>query len=651
MSEQQQSLSFLNLPEAKLLEEALAAEMKLLEGALTAEMKLLEGVLAASGQQQLTFKPSDVKLPDVTTLVENFSRIIEHSQHLLQEFIRKQIEGEIPFRFPDPVIVAKSFLEMFPKLMADPNKLLQAQAEFWQDYLKMWQTASRRLLGEKVEPALQPDPGDKRFKDAVWAENAVFDFIKQSYLLVARNLHRLFTSVEGLDPKTAEKIDFYTRQFVDALSPTNFALMNPQVIKATLESGGENLIKGLANMLEDLDRGKGRLRIKQTDMDAFELGRNLAVTPGKVIYQTELMQLLQYQPTTEQAYQRPLLIIPPWINKFYILDLQPKNSLVKWATDQGFTVFIVSWVNPDEKLAEMDFEHYMSEGTLAALDAINKATGEKEINAIGYCIGGTLLFCTLAYMAAKNDQRIKSAAAFTTMLDFSRVGEMSVFIDEEQFAHLDKGMARKGYLEGYHMSGVFNLMRANDLIWSFVVRNYLLGQEPFPFDLLYWNADATRMPKAMHSFYLRNMYLKNKLKEPGAISFLGVPLDLGRIKIPVFFLSAKEDHIAPWKSTYAGTRLPNGPVTFVLGESGHIAGVVNPPAAKKYGYWTNDKLYPTPEEWLDTATHHEGSWWLHWLEWIKQYTGPLVPARVPGDGELTPLEDAPGSYVKVPGVD
>ncbi|MFO1428956.1 MAG: class I poly(R)-hydroxyalkanoic acid synthase [Candidatus Competibacteraceae bacterium] len=650
MNEPIKTLGFLDLPETKLLEDTLMAEMKLFEGALGAEMKLLEGALEASAHQW-PFQLSEFKPPDAGKLAENFSKIITHSQHLIQEYLRKQFEGEIPFRIPDPGIVAKAFLNMFPKLVADPAKIVQAQANFWQEYLNMCQIATRRLLGEKLEPAVKPAPGDKRFKDPVWAENAVFDFIKQSYLLVAHNIYRLFTGVEGLDPKTAEKIDFYTRQFVDAISPTNFALTNPQVVKTTLETGGENLVKGLANLLDDLERGKGRLRIKQTKLETFELGRNLAVTPGKVIYQTELMQLLQYNPVTEQVYQRPLLIIPPWINKYYILDLQPKNSLVKWATEQGFTVFVVSWVNPDERLAEINFEDYMAKGTLAALDAIKQATGEDEINAVGYCIGGTLLFCTLAYMTTKNDTRIKSATAFTTMLDFTHVGEMSVFIDEEQFAHMDRGMARKGYLEGYHMAGVFNLMRSNDLIWSFVVKNYLLGQEPFPFDLLYWNSDCTRMPKAMHAFYLRNMYLHNRLRNPGGVTFLGVPLDLGKIETPAFFLSAKEDHIAPWKGTYAGTHLVGGPVQFVLGESGHIAGVVNPPAAKKYGYWTNDRLPATPEEWFETATHHEGSWWTHWLEWVKPYAGPRVPARVPGDGALTPIEDAPGAYVKVPGVD
>lgn len=613
------------------------------------EIKLLEAALARSlERQQSTFKTSDVRVPEATKLAENLSTIAERSQKLVQEFINKQAQGEIiPFTIPDPGIVGNAFLEMTQKLLANPEKLMQAQATFWQDYLHMWQIASRRALGEDIEPAITPDPGDKRFKEPEWADNAIFDFIKQSYLLTSRSLYHLFTNVEGLDEKTAEKVDFYTRRITDAMSPTNFALTNPQVIRTTFASGGENLINGLSNLLEDLDRGKGRLHIKMTDMDAFELGKNIATTPGKVIYQTELMQLIQYSPNTEQVFERPLLLVPPWINKFYILDLQPKNSFVKWAVEQGFTVFVISWVNPDEELAETGFENYLSQGTLAALDAIEKATGVRHVNCIGYCIGGTLLFSTAAYLAAKQDDRIASVTGFTTMLDYEKVGELSVFIDEEQFTHVDKGMEDKGYLEGFHMAGVFSLMRANDLIWAFVVRNYLLGQAPFPFDLLYWNADSTRMPKAMHSFYLRNMYLHNKLKDPGSLSFLGQPIDLGKIKTPVYFLSAKEDHIAPWSSTYAGTQLVGGPVTFVLGESGHIAGVINPPETGKYSYWTNEKLPKSPDKWAKGASQHEGSWWLHWLEWVKQYSGPQVPARIPGDGALAPLEDAPGSYVRV----
>src|SRR5208282_4636848 len=356
----------------------------------------------------------------------------------------------------------------------------------------------------------------------------------------------------------------------------------------TVDSGGENLVNGLKHVLEDLDRGKGRLMIKMTDLDAFKVGVNIAVTKGKVVFQNALMQLIQYEPLSDKAQRRPLLIIPPWINKYYILDLRPDNSFIKWAVEQGHTVFVISWVNPDEKLAQKQFEDYMLEGPLAALDAIEKATGEREVNVIGYCLGGTLLAATLAYMAVKKDDRFKSATYFVTMVDFAEAGELSVFIDEEQLSALEERMREHGYLEGSAMATTFNMLRANDLIWSFVVNNYLLGKDPFPFDLLYWNSDSTRMPAAMHSFYLRKMYLENRLVEPGGITLGGVPIDLGRVTLPVFILSTREDHIAPWKTCYVGTQLFSGPVKFVLAASGHIAGVVNPPDAHKYCHWTNE---------------------------------------------------------------
>ncbi len=591
---------------------------------------------------------SEAKLPNLERLVMNLARIIERSQQLVRRFISNQLDKDINFHIPDPDIVSKAFVELGRRMLAEPDTLVNAQIDFWRDWMMLWQTAIQQATGQTTEPFIKPDPNDKRFKDKAWSEIFIFDFIKQSYLLVARHLHRTVISVEGLDAKTAHKVDFFTQQFIDAMSPTNFAMTNPQVIKATLESGGENLLRGLANLLDDLERGEGKLRIKMSRPDVFELGVNIAVTPGKVIYQTELMQLIQYQPTTATVYQRPLLIIPPWINKFYILDLRPDNSFVRWATDQGFTVFVTSWVNPDERLQEVDFDTYISDGILAALDAITKATGESQINAIGYCIGGTLLCSTLAYLSVKNDHRIISATCLTTLLDFSDVGQMAVFVDEEQFHHVAKGMEIKGYLDSYHMAGVFNMLRANDLIWHFVINNYLMGKEPFPFDLLYWNADTTRMPKRMHRFYLRHMYLDNKLRVPGGIVLLGTRIDLGKIKVPMYFLSAKDDHIAPWKSTYANTHLVGGEVRFVLGASGHIAGVVNHPNAKKYNYWTNETLPYVPDEWLQSAIAHQGSWWPDWLAWIQTYAGSkTIPARIPGDGELTPIEDAPGSYVKV----
>jgi polyhydroxyalkanoate synthase len=430
------------------------------------------------------------------------------------------------------------------------------------------------------------------------------------------------------------------------MAPTNFALTNPEVLRTTIESGGENLLKGLSNLLDDLERGKGKLAIKMTDMEAFKVGENIAVTPGKVIFQTDLMQLLQYSPTTETVARRPLLIIPPWINKFYILDLRERNSFIKWAVGEGHTVFVVSWVNPDERLAEKTFDDYMLEGPLAALDAIEKATGEKEVNVVGYCLGGTLLACTLAYMATKKDERFVSATFLTTMVDFVEAGELSVFIDEEQLAALEERMQVKGFLEGRDMATTFNMLRANDLIWSFVVNNYLLGKDPFPFDLLYWNADSTRMPAAMHSFYLRQMYQENKLSK-GEITLLDTRIDLAKIKQPVFILSTREDHIAPWKSTYVATQLYKAPTKFCLSASGHIAGVVNPPAAGKYCYWTNDKLPKSPDAWLEGATQRAGSWWTEWQNWVKAFAGGKRPARRPGDGKLKPIEDAPGSYVLV----
>jgi polyhydroxyalkanoate synthase subunit PhaC len=594
----------------------------------------------------------EVKLPDPVELSRMMGKIAEQSQRLVADFLAKQQNGggNNGLGMSDPLNIGQAFLDMTARMMANPAQLVEAQISLWRDYMALWQTAAKRMLGEPAEPVIKPSPEDRRFKDALWDESYVFDFIKQSYLLTARWMQSTVRKVEGLDDKTAKKVDFYTRQFADAMAPSNFALTNPEVLRATLESGGENLVKGLSNLLADLERGKGELSIKMTDMEAFKVGENIAVTPGKVVYQNDLMQLIQYAPTTEKVLKRPLLIMPPWINKFYILDLREKNSFIKWAVAQGHTVFVISWVNPGEELADKSFEDYMTEGPFAALDAIKAATGEDKVNVIGYCLGGTLLSAALAYMATKGDERFASATFFTTMVDFKEAGELSVFIDEEQLAALEERMSEKGYLEARAMATTFNMLRANDLIWSFVVNNYLLGKDPFPFDLLYWNADSTRMPAAMHSFYLRQMYQENKLSA-GEIKLLGTKIDLTKIKLPVFILSTREDHIAPWKSTYAATQLYKGPVRFTLAASGHIAGVVNPPAAQKYSHWTNDKNPPTPEEWLKTAKEKPGSWWPEWHDWVRQHGGGEVAARKPGNGKLKPIEDAPGSYVKVKGSD
>jgi polyhydroxyalkanoate synthase len=587
----------------------------------------------------------EIKLTDPVEMSQKMANIAERSQKLVTDFLERQ-GGKTDTNL-DPLNVGSAFLEMTAHMMTDPVKLMQAQMNLWQDYMNLWQSTARRMMGQDSDPVIAPETGDRRFKHESWDENQLFDFIKQSYLLSARWMQSTVKDVEGLDTKTAKKVDFYTRQFVDAMAPSNFVMTNPEVLQATLESKGENLVNGLDNLLKDLERGKGKLAISMTDQDAFELGKNIAVTPGKVVYQNDLMQLIQYEPTTEKVYKRPLLIIPPWINKFYILDLREKNSFVKWAVGEGFTVFVISWVNPDRELAQKSFEDYMTEGPLAALDAIEKATGEKDANVIGYCLGGTLLACTLAYMETKKDKRVKSATFFTTMTDFTEAGELGVFIDEEQLTALEEKMSKSGYLEGAHMATTFNMLRANDLIWSFVVNNYLLGKDPFPFDLLYWNADSTRMPAAMHSFYLRKMYQENLLVEPGGITLKGVPIDLTKIKTPAFMLSTKEDHIAPWASTYAATQLFSGPLRFVLAASGHIAGVVNPPAANKYNYWTNDKNPKDPEDWLKSAKAHPGSWWPEWVKWAGKFGGDKIEARQPSDGKLKVIEDAPGSYAAV----
>jgi polyhydroxyalkanoate synthase len=588
----------------------------------------------------------EVKLPDPVEMSRAMARIAERSQRIVTEFLSRQASEGLSGP-SDPFNLGQAFLEMTAKMIADPAKMMQAQMSLWHDYMTLWQRTTQKLLGQESDAVIAPAKDDRRFKDAAWDENTVFDYIKQSYLLTARWLQATVNDVDGLDDRNAKKVDFYTRQFVDAMAPSNFVLTNPEVLRTTIESGGENLVKGLENMLKDLERGKGQLRISMTDYDAFQVGKNIAVTPGKVVYRNELIELIQYTPTTAEVYKRPLMIVPPWINKFYIMDLREKNSFLKYAVDQGYTVFVMSWVNPDEKLANKSFEDYMVDGPLASLDVIKKITGEDEVSSVGYCLGGTLLASTLAYMATKGDDRIKNATFFTTMLDFAEAGELSVFIDEEQISMLEDQMSKRGFLDGSQMATTFNMLRANDLIWSFVVNNYLLGKDPFPFDLLYWNSDSTRMPAAMHSFYLRNMYQHNKLIQNGGITLKGVPIDLTKVKTPSYFLSAREDHIAPWKSTYSGTQFFTGPVKFVLAASGHIAGVINPPAGNKYCFWTNPKLPKNPDAWLQAATQTPGSWWNDWSAWVSKQAPEKVPARTPGSADCPAIEDAPGSYVKI----
>ncbi len=593
-----------------------------------------------------------MNLPNPAEMAKTYAEVAQRASRLITHFIEKKAKDGVNAP-ADELGVAKAFMDLSSRLLANPYKMAQTQMNMMWDYFSLWQNTSMKMMGMPgSHPVAAPKKGDNRFKDEEWEEHFMFDFVKQSYLITARHLHDTVCCTEGLDEATQQKVNFFTRQYIDALSPSNFALTNPEVFRETVKSNGQNLIKGLNNLLHDVESGDGQLRIRMTDTSAFEMGKNVATTPGKVVFQNELFQLIQYNPSTPEQNKKPFLIVPPWINKYYILDLREKNSLVKWATDQGHTTFIMSWINPDEKLAAKSFENYLLEGSLEAINQVCAHTGENSVNLAGYCLGGTLTMTTLAYMAAKKDKRANSATFFTTMLDFSEPGELGIFLDEGAVAGLEKKMAERGFLEGSEMAGTFNMLRANDLIWSFVVNNYLMGKDPFPFDLLYWNSDSTRMPAAMHSFYLRNMYLGNLLKEPGGITLGGVKIDISKVKTPCYFISTIEDHIAPWKSTYMGARLPSGNTKFVLGGSGHIAGIVNPPVANKYGFWTNDatdgNLPESPEDFLAGATQNGGSWWTHWNAWVTALPGgdAKVKARKPEDGALKVIEDAPGSYVK-----
>lgn len=583
----------------------------------------------------LQLSPAEV----ITTLAE----VTRRSSRLLGKVVRAQGRNARSL-LKDEFGIARAFLELWGRLALHPVTVARSQASLVRDYGALLSSTVRRLLGQAVDPIV--DAGkDSRFKDDDWRDLALFDFIKQSYLLAARAMQDLVAQDLGLSEESRKKVLFFTRQYVEALSPSNFLFTNPVVLRETVRTGGLNLLRGYNNLLKDLEAGEGALRVRMTDTSAFKVGVNVATAPGKVIAQNSLSQLIQFEPTTERQYKRPLLIIPPWINKYYILDLREKNSFIRWATGQGHTVFVVSWVNPDAALAQKGFEDYMTEGPLAALDVIEQVTGERSLNVVGYCLGGTLLGSTLGYLTAQGDTRVASATFLASLLDFSIPGELGVFIDEKQVANLERRMNQRGYLEGSEMANTFNLMRSSDLIWSFVVNNYLMGRDPPPFDLLYWNSDSTRMPATMHSFYLRNMYLKNLLRVPNGITLKGTPIDLSRVKVPAYFVSTAEDHIAPWKSTYLGAQSLGGPVRFVLGGSGHIAGIVNPPSANKYGFMSNEARPADPDDWMSGARRHEGSWWSDWQAWVSGLSPEQVSARKPGSGPRPALEDAPGSYV------
>jgi polyhydroxyalkanoate synthase subunit PhaC len=593
-------------------------------------------------------EPMKVGSVDVEEFSRNLARLVEEGGRALAAYLKPREEGRITNEVAEEVgEVVKTLGQVAEYWLADPQRTVELQTRLGKAYLDLWAAAAKRLAGEDSAPVAAPDPGDKRFADPEWSSNQFYDFLKQAYLVSTRWAKQMVSDTQSLDPHTKQKAEFYVRQITNALSPSNFVLTNPELLRETLTSNADNLVRGMRMLAEDIESGGGDLKIRQSDSSMFAVGRNLAMSPGKVIFQSELMQLIQFAPSTPTVLKRPLLIVPPWINKYYVLDLTPEKSFIKWCVDQGLTVFCISWVNPDARLAQKSFEDYVRLGPLAALDAIKEATGEDKVHAVGYCVGGTLLAVALAAMAAWHDERIVSATLFAAQVDFTYAGDLKVFVDEEQVEALERKMAERGFLESKSMATVFNMLRANDLIWPYVINNYLKGKAPFPFDLLYWNSDATRLPAANHSFYLRNCYLDNKLSK-GKMVLGNTPIDLKAITVPIYNLGTCEDHIAPAKSVALGCKFFGGDVKFVLAGSGHIAGVVNPPDKHKYQFWTGQRPRNADVEgWLAKAKEHPGSWWPDWLVWLTRRSPTEVPARVPGDGALKAIEDAPGSYVKV----
>ncbi len=570
------------------------------------------------------------------------------SQKLMSEVMAKALEGDPVLPQADPFHSAPEFSEVWSHIIAQPDLMMQAQADLMRGYLDLWTNTTKRVVLGEETAAIKPEPGDKRWRSKDWSENPVFDAIKQSYLLNQHFLMGLVNNVDGVDDKTKRKVEFLTKQMTDALAPTNFALTNPDVLRETMQTRGENLTRGLKNLMADLEKGHGRLALTQTDTEGFIVGEDLATTPGKVVFENDIIELIQYEATTETVKQRPLLFAPPWINKFYILDLREKNSMIRWLTQQGFTVFLISWVNPGAELREKTFEDYIHEGLIAALDAIEAETGETSVNTVGYCVGGTMLASGLAYLEATGQaDRIASATFFAAQVDFELAGDLLIFIDEGWMKEIERLMdAQGGVLDGRTMADTFNLLRSNDLVWSFTINNYLLGRQPQAFDLLFWNADQTRMPKALHLWYLDNMYRQNRLSK-GEISFGNVPLDLSSVKTPIYMLASRDDHIAPYPSVYKGAKQFGGPVRFMMAGSGHIAGVINHPDANKYQHWVNEDLPETVEDWDAAAVEHPGSWWPNWRDWLYERSGEDIPARKPGSGKLKVLRDAPGRNVLV----
>lgn len=574
------------------------------------------------------------------------AKAIEDSQKLMGH-VAGQLQNEHTSLHAVATDATESYIKYVQECFKHPWVSTKQTAEFGKNYFNVLKSALLQVVGKQAEPVIVPDRSDVRFNDQAWSDNAWFNFIKQAYLVTGQAWLDSIHNVPGLDDKTRRRAEFFIRQLLNAMSPSNYILTNPELLSLTLKTKGANLVQGFERFVKDLEQSADTLKITMTDDQAFQVGENIATTPGKVVYRCELFELLQYDPLTEEVSETPLLIIPPFVNKYYILDLSEKNSLVRWAVQQGQTVFMMSWLNPTAEHRNLGFDRYVTEGVMQAMEVVEKQTGQRELNAVGYCIGGTLLMTTLAYMAGRRlKPRVKSATLLTTLTDFSDPGDIGVFIDDHIIKAIVHQNNQMGYFDGRVMAVSFSKLRENSLYWNYFIQNYLKGESPMPFDLLYWNSDSTNITAACHNDMLQKFYLENRLVQAGGYVVNGTKIDLSKIDIPLYFISAHQDHIAKWKITYEGAKLCRNNATFVLGESGHIAGIVNPPEKKKYSYWTNQNLPENADDWLANSAHHEGSWWTHWQSWLAPYKGELMPKRGSENGPLEVLGDAPGTYVK-----
>ncbi len=579
---------------------------------------------------------------NIELMNENIQRIEELTKRLVGA-LANQREKNPSLEGPSQELYLKAASAYVSEMMSHPSKILEQQVSFWGKSLKHWVEAQESLVSGKLVPE-DPGPADKRFKGEMWNAHPYYNFIKQQYLLSSEAIENAIEGLDDLDEIDKKRVNFFSRQIVDLMSPSNFLGSNPEALKKAVETNGQSLVDGLENLVRDIESHDGAIGVTLSDPNAFQVGGNIATSEGSVVYQNRMFQLIQYAPKTEQVHKTPLIIFPPWINKFYILDLKPQNSLIKWITEQGYTLFVVSWVNPDASYADVGIDTYMQEGFMTAIEEVKAITGEKQVNAIGYCIAGTMLSATLAYMAKKGDKSVRSATFFTTIADFEDPGEMGVFLDEDFLHGIDDEVEKKGYLHSFFMQRTFSYLRANDLVYGPAIRSYMMGEAPPAFDLLYWNGDSTNLSARLAKEYLHQLCVDNQLAK-GAFTVMGETLNLKDVKIPICGVACETDHIAKWQSSFQGLNRMSGDKTFILSESGHIAGIVNPPSKNKYGHYTNDAKMKSPEDWKESATFNQGSWWPRWETWLAKRSGGMIEAREPGDFSHPVIEAAPGSYV------